>query len=50
MILVLPTAEELRGEQDNTCLGDVGSEFKGVSWAFKFNEGSNLEPADVHGA
>ena len=49
MILVLPTAGELRDEQ-RSMPDDMGGKPKDSSWGFKFTDSSGVEPADVHGA
>ncbi|SCL44948.1 hypothetical protein GA0070606_0528 [Micromonospora citrea] len=49
MILVLPTAEELRDEQ-RSVPDDMDGRPKDSSWTFKFTDNSGVEPADVHGA
>ncbi|MGW4500593.1 hypothetical protein ACWENR_18525 [Micromonospora sp. NPDC004336] len=49
MILVLPTAGDLRDEQGGTP-DDMGGKSRDSSWGFKFTDSSGVEPADVHGA
>ncbi|SCL44962.1 hypothetical protein GA0070606_0534 [Micromonospora citrea] len=49
MILVLPSAEDLRDEQGSTP-DDRGWKSRDTAWSFKFTDSSGVEPADVHGA
>ena len=52
MVLVLPTAEELRAEQ-NSMFDDMmhtNMKSKDSAWCVKFKDSSDVEPADVHGA
>lgn len=50
MALNLPTAAELRDEQDSAEPSRIQMMTRDTCWSVKLKDDADLEPADVHGA